>query len=192
MSEWTLEQWVGAMVIWLWGTWISYKVSGGLQRNFESRILAIYSNFKLPDSYYVMPSWAVGGFWVPWSSMTRPVSRIFWNGRSMWLLDVWWRWFPCLFWAIWGGRSLIGLVILKCIITLPCWARNHWTKASDRSEMVQLQCLLVGTVRLRLQCLQSGLHTRTWIWLTSHSKRSGNDLPNSRSVAVVLSWHINP
>ena len=60
MSEWTLEQWVGAMVIWLWGTWISYKISGGLQRNFESRVLAIHPNFKLPDSYYVMPSWAVG------------------------------------------------------------------------------------------------------------------------------------
>ena len=60
MGEWTIEQWGAAIVVWLWGTWISGKVVDGAQANFEARILSIYPDYKMPDRYLALPPWLVG------------------------------------------------------------------------------------------------------------------------------------
>jgi hypothetical protein len=60
MGTWTIEQWVAVAIVWLWGTWLSGKLSGRLQGGFDYKILAIYPYYQLPAPFRGIPAWLVG------------------------------------------------------------------------------------------------------------------------------------
>jgi hypothetical protein len=52
--------------VWLWGTFLSGKLSGVLEGFFEAKVLAIYPYYKISKRHGGFPAWLVGaaGVWI--------------------------------------------------------------------------------------------------------------------------------
>ena len=88
MSDWTQGQWICYSIVWLWGTWLSGKLSGRLQGGFDYKILAIYPYYQLPNRFRGIPAWLVGAACV-WFFPSSPdeAERLI-NFGPYWMSDV--------------------------------------------------------------------------------------------------------
>jgi hypothetical protein len=66
MISWTVGQWICYSIVWLWGTFLSGKLSGVLEGFFEAKVLAIYPYYKISKRHGGFPAWLVGaaGVWI--------------------------------------------------------------------------------------------------------------------------------